>query len=656
MGLWPLDPTRPFGRVFRGRLAHLGPALAFFLALNLAFVIFTPAIQGGFLFDDEPNLRDLGAYGGVVDWGTFKAFVSGGFAGPTGRPLAMLSFLLDDNTWPSDPSSFKRTNLAFHLLAYSLLFWATLQLLRFYGFGERQSQWLAVLSATTWLLHPFLVSSTFYIVQRMAVLSALFVFAGLGGYLYGRRLWPDSPRRALLWMGGSLVLGTALATLSKENGALLPLFAAVVEFCRPTTTPALPRVFRVLFLWLPSLAILVALASYWDPSPRPWPVRPFNQMERLLTEARIVWDYLGNWFVPRIEGSGLFRDDIVISRSLLDPPQTLAAVLGIVGLLIFAIVLRRRLPLVSLAILFFLAGHLVESTLIGLELYFEHRNYLPAALLPLPLMAALLGLRERGLNWAGPVGAVLILALLAFLSHQRSLLWGNPIKLEMYWALAAPESPRAQNALARHWLALGETEKAQKVLEQALARHPDNGLVIMSWLLMRVRLGVATDADFAQTGQRLAHVPFDAQVVTALRYLVEKVTPPSMPKTYRQGTWTLIGQLITNAQYNQFPLFLRLIPYLQAHLKLADHDPEEAKHLYASAMQRYADIDAAMQMVAEMGNAGYPRPALFLLDQAAAMLQRQPDHSLRFDRAIYKREINRIRALLLTDLRTRHEK
>ncbi len=643
------NPTRPSGRVFFACWPDLGVALAFALAMGLALWVSAPALDGGFLFDDIPNLSDLGAYGGVEDWGTFKAFVLGGFSGPTGRPLAMLSFLLDDNNWPSYAASFKHTNLALHLLAYCLLVWATLEVARFYGWTEKQAQWLAVLNASAWLLHPLLVSTTFYVVQRMAILSALFVFAGLAGYLHGRMMWPTSPRRALLWMGGSLALGTLLATLSKENGALLPLLVIVVEFCHPGQTPPLPLAFRLVFLWLPSLAVLGFLASQWNPAPHPWPGRPFNQIERLLTETRIIWDYLRGWFVPRIESSGLYRDGIVISHSLTDPPVTLAATLGLGGLFATAVMVRRLFPFISLAILFFLAGQLLESTLLGLELYFEHRNYLPSAFLSLPIMAGLIIFYKRSMPYAAFLGTGLILVSLAFLNHQRSMLWGDPLKLEMYWALAAPESARAQNSMAWYLLALGERDKAKAVLDQALARQPHSGLLIMSHLLLQVRQEQATKADFMEAGQRLTHVPFNAQVVTALRQLVEGVTNPDLPESYRDGTWQLIEQLTANQSFNRFPLFLRLIPYLQARLKLAGHAPDEAANLYALAMQRYAEIGAAMQMVAEMGNSGYPKQALRLLDQAEAILRRQPDRALRFDRAIYEREIAKIRKILLTD-------
>lgn len=628
---------------FRG---HSLPAIALLAVLLLAYVCLKPGLTGGFLFDDAPNLQDLSAYGGVTDWETFRAFAFGGWSGPSGRPIALASFLLNDNAWPSDPASFKYTNLMLHLLAGALLAWAALQLCRFYGLDERRAQWTALFGSAAWLLHPFFVSTTLYPVQRMTQLAAIFVFAALVAYLHGRRLFALRPRAGLLWMGGALALGTVLATLSKENGALLPLLVLTVEFCAPATQPRLPLAFRALFLWLPSLALLGYLLRQLDFTPGLWPDRPFDQPERLLTESRILWDYLGNLFLPRIEGSGLYRDDIVISHSLFDPPSTAWALAALAVLLGAAFGLRRHAPFFSLAVLFFFAGHLIESTWLGLELYFEHRNYLPSAFLFLPLARGLDRLRQQVSAATVAALGLAILGTLAFLTHQRATLWGDAEQLEIYWALAAPDSPRAQNALANFYARMGDAAQAETVITQAIARLPDSPLLTMSRLLQKVYLGTATPEDFTWAGERLVRQPFDAQAVMALRTLVDQALRQDRPGWYRSATLTLIDRLAENPAFNRFPLFLRFIPYLKARLLLADGRVDEAEALYREAMRRYANIDSSMQMVAETANAGYYAHAARLLDDAEALYRQQPETSLKFPRRIYDQEIARIRAQL----------
>ena len=626
----------------------MGPSLLLLAALLLAVACYWPGLNGGFLFDDSPNLKDLGLYGGVTDWETFKSFVLAGWSGPTGRPLSLMSFLLNDNTWPSQAAWFKPTNLAIHLLCGLLLAWATLLLLRCYGLAEPTAQWLAVFSATCWLLHPFLVSTTLYVVQRMAQLAALFVFAGIVGYLHGRSLLPRRPRAAYLWMGGSLTIGTLLALLGKENGVLLPLLVVVIEFCAPCRAqiirPALA--FRALFIWLPALAVFGYLATNINFSPVPWPTRNFNQIERLLTEPRIIWDYLGNLLLPRIEGQGLYRDDLVISPDLFTPGSTLPALLGLVALLATALILRRRFPLFSLAVLFFLTGHLLESTLLGLEPYFEHRNYLPAAFLFLPIVSGL-HLIGQYISKTIPMGlGLLIVALLAFFTWNRAQLWSDTDRLELYWATTATHSPRAQNAIADYYMRQGLFDDAQRQLATATERLPHSGLLTLSSLLQKIRVRQATADDFNVAAERLAQQTFDAQVVMGLRTLVERIVAPRYPSLYRTGSLQLIDKLNENAKYNQLPLFSRFVPYLKGQLYLAEGLPELALVELTDAMTRYNDIEAALQMVALMANAGHIDNSLHLLDQAESLYRQQPDRTLKRSRTRYDQEIAQLRTLL----------
>lgn len=627
---------------------HL-PALALLTLLAVTVLILWPGLNGGFLFDDYPNLEKLGDRISVHDWFTLKAFVSQGFAGPTGRPVALLSFLLDANTWPSQPYRFKYTNLMLHLLSGTLLAWTSLLLCRFYGLPEKKAQYFALFNAAAWLLHPFLISTTFYVVQRMAQLVALFCFAGITAYLHGRNLAPTRPRAGYLWMMGGIGLGTLLATFSKENGALLPLLILTIEFCRPKDVAATKRWFRILFLYIPSIAMLGLLASYIDLSDHPWDQRPFNQPERLLTEARVLWDYLGNLFIPRIEGSGLYQDGLIVSRGLLHPASTLPAVLGLFALLAGGVLARRRYPLLGLAVLFFFAAHLVESSLIGLELYFEHRNYLPAAFLFLPVAQGLSALHKQ-IAPSIKIGVGLgILALLGLLAHQRALLWSDPDRLDLYWALSAHNSPRAQNALAEHYIRQGNVRDAGKILLAARDKFPGSPLLTMRVLLFRIETNTLYRKDFIEAGDRLTRQPMDAQAIAALRRLVDIVTKKPGNKDAQNETLGLIDRLAKESRAAQKNLAKRLLPYLKARIHLAQKRYALAEQQYGIAIQRYDDVDATMQMVAEMASAGQPARALHLLDAAQNLLANLPDSSLRYGRDYYEREIGYLRKTLEAD-------
>lgn len=618
-------------------------SLALTLAIVATWFLYVPGLTGGFLFDDYPNLDTLGALGGVNNWETFRAFVFSGWSGPTGRPIALASFLLDDNTWPSHASWFKQTNIFIHILCGLLLCWATLLLARsFKSVPEQQAQWIAVLTCALWLLHPYMVSTTLYVVQRMAQLATLFSLAGIVLYLYARLSLQKTPRRAYLWMTLAIGLFTVLATYSKENGALLPLLILCIEFCLPKDgKPAWQ--WRAIFLWLPSLALGYKLATYINLSENPWPNRNFNMIERLLTEARIVCEYLFHLFVPRIEGNGLYQDGYVISRSMWQPVTTVPAIVFLAGLLGFAFWIRRKAPVITLAILFFFAAHLMESTVIGLELYFEHRNYQAALFLFLPLS-------WYSVIWASrykllPVITVAILGILTSMTWLRASLWADNDRLELHWMQSATESPRAINSMAAFYMNRGEYEKANNYLEEQSQRLDKSSLLTARLLLQKVFVGVATEQDFVAAGERLKHQEFDAQTVKGVRTIVETVVKRNNTD-YAYYSLQLLDVMSSSPIYNQFPLFIRLQHYLRGQLFLYLKQPQAMQQEYSEAIRRYNETDAALAMVAEVATAGYAVEALELLQQAEQVFARQDNRKLKRSRASYQQDIDHLYSVL----------
>jgi len=644
--------------------------MVFGAVLVAAFLVYAPGLHGGFLFDDEPNLAPMGQ-GGIASWEAFKAFVLGGHAGPLGRPIALASFLLDANAWPSDPYAFKRTNLWLHLLTGVLLCWATLNLLRLYWVAESQARWGAVLNMALWLLHPYMVSTTLYVVQRMAQLAALFMFAGLAGYMHGRLLLERGHSKAAYgWMSTSLVVGTALAVLSKENGVLLPLLAWVIEACRPcgqsapasaglTSSPQPDWRWKALFFWAPAAVIAVMLGRCINFSPDAWPTRAFDQVERLLTEPRILWEYLYQLYVPRVEGLGLFQDGYAFSTGLLQPMTTLSSLLGILALLGLALWARRKDwggTYVALALLFFFVAHLLESTVVGLELYFEHRNYVAAAFLFLPLVMGLLWVaRKRSVMVAG-VAVLVIMAMLSLLTWQRAKLWSDTLVLQNYWAITTPNSARAQNHLAIQLFDADRADEGLALLESAIQRLPQSSLLTMQWLQHKVRRQQATREDFDHVRQLLPNQRFDPQTLMGIRMIVEVLLASPEQAENRLYAIGLLDEMQAIPRFRRAPLFDRVEPYLRGLLLMAAGDAQGATLHLTTAMRKFNDIDLSLSTVANMANSGHLKHALVLLGEAQALYQRQPAKTLKHPKAVYDREIDRFGNMLVQAIQTQKER
>jgi tetratricopeptide (TPR) repeat protein len=628
------------------------PAVLFLAWVAATVAVYWVGVEGPFLLDDAPNLERLGHYGAVEDWASFDQFVFHGDGGPTGRPVAFLSFLLDDYTWPSEAARFKSTNILLHALNGLLLFWLIYRIARQVRGAQAGSEaaWLALIAAGLWLAHPFHVSTTLYVIQRMTQLSALFVLAGLLGYVVARAALPRAPWRALTLMTLALGLGTVAATFSKENGVLLPLFALILEL---TVFAGRDRSWR-LILWrvgvlgLPSAAVIVYLGRRLvQDNGLASPQRTFTLSERLWTESRVVVDYLHQLVLPAPVTRGLYGDAYAhaLSTGWLSPPSTAYAIALISALLVLAVVTRRRLVFLSLAILFFFAGHLIESTVIALELYFEHRNYLPSAFLFLPVAAGLIWLFRR-LPRLTPVLGVAGFALVLGLTLLRADRWGEENALYLAWGEANPDSPRAQTSAAQVEFANGQFRAALGRLHEARERVPESLLLELQYVHYLQRLGRFDPAAFARLTAKFRDSPLNAQALQGLRRLIATADASGTSGLSVDAAFELLDAVEANPRYARSRHSQRLLPHLRGRLFLQQGEGEAALAAFRRSLERFQLVGTGMQQVSLLASHGHHAEALDHLEATEALLARMAAHRVDPSKGFYEREIPRIRGLI----------
>lgn len=619
------------------------------------FLCFYPGLFGSFLFDDYANLNKLGDYNGVRNLDTFLKYISSGIAGPTGRPISLLSFLLDGTDWPTDPFPFKRTNVLLHGLSGIFLYLLCRQLLLCFYLPSSRLNNAALLVAALWLLHPYMVSTVLYVVQRMAMLSAFFSILGLWLYVKGRRLLAEDPHRAYAYMTGAVVLGTLLALLSKENGILLPLLIAMVELCvfrHPSSgVVSLNKLWQITFILLPSLAIFAYLIYVFNPYTldHPFYNRTFNLPQRVLTESRIVIGYLYHLYIPRMFYPGLLNENIELSTGLLAPPTTLYSVIALSLMLFGAIAMRKRWPLLSLSWLFFLAGHVLESTTIGLELYFEHRNYLPAIFLFLPLGSLLIRVDRRMLR----IGSYLFLAICAAFTYQRSQLWGNPLELTLFWAERNPHSSRAQRTAALQMEQADQPLAALTLLTQARHKIPDNLDLQWHWLILKCRFDEVTESEFSEIRNQTSKLDYVPQLFNMLQSTIQIMSSPECKGVSALQALQLLDTLINDNPSVQRNSRLRFQMY---HLKGKVYAEIKKPKLAVDAFNRVLDmeknIEHGLVQVGILGSHRYYQEALEHLQKLESLIQTQPGTNiLPLDiKPDYRYEVERIKQILLEEL------
>lgn len=370
-------------------------------SLLLAALIYLPGLPGAFLYDDIGSISNNAAI--ALKSLDLESLRQAALSAPIGgllRPISTLSFALDAYLFGVSPGPFKVTNIVIHLAVGVVLWFLARELLRAYrkstgaSLDDRAIVWLSLATSTLWLVHPLNLTSVLYVVQRDNSLSALFTSAAVLSYLVGRRrMQMGTGGRLLIWALTPCLI--VIGILCKENAALAPVYILAAEFTllgfkdadgKPS---AEVRWFFGLFLGLPLVAAAVLAAVKPVLFFGSYVGRDFTPYERVLSECRILLDYLRWAFIPDLRQLGLFHDDILPSRGLLDPATTLPSVIVVTALVVAGFGLRKRLPLLSFGLLWFFAGQLMESTVLPLELAFEHRNYLPLFGLLLGLVGTL---------------------------------------------------------------------------------------------------------------------------------------------------------------------------------------------------------------------------------------------------------------------------
>jgi tetratricopeptide (TPR) repeat protein len=179
--------------------------------------------------------------------------------------------------------------------------------------------------------------------------------------------------------------------------------------------------------------------------------RDFNGWERMLTQSRVQWSYLGLFFWPDPALLNLDRH-VEVSRSLWTPPTTLPATLAIAALALASLAMLKRVPRYGAPLASYLLLHVIESGPVNLELMFEHRMYLPSVFLAMLLGTLAIDAQKRWGRWS-PALLLPFLVLLAVNTHERNVVWGNAMA---FFADAAQKSPQKYRPQYNYGTELGK--------------------------------------------------------------------------------------------------------------------------------------------------------------------------------------------------------
>lgn len=471
-------------------------------------LVYVQGLGGGFIFDDFPNIADND--GVKPPDASLPSLVRSALSSPSSefkRPLASLTFAANYLATGLDPAPMKMTNVVIHLLNGLLVFLFARMVIRVAGPEAEITPppgILAALVAGLWLLLPINLTSVLYVVQRMESLANLFVMAGLLGYTAVRsQMQTDGRARHIATAAACIMVFTGVGLLAKETAVMLPLYAfltdALVFRFRSAFAgqpkPQLDR--RIVGLYLAVLFAPMIIGLAWlVPGlfhASAWSTRDFTMHTRLLTEARVVTDYIGWTLIPTPGALSFYHDQYEISQGLLAPWTTAASILFLAALAMLAIHLRRKAPLISLGLSLYFACHVLTATILPLELVYEHRNYFASmglliAVVPLLARGGALSLMRRSI-------LAIMFVQAAGLLFMTANAWNSPLTLARDLAERGPDSPRAQYELGRTYIIYSHYDPTSPfiplvypVLERAMALPRSSILPEQALIFFNARL------------------------------------------------------------------------------------------------------------------------------------------------------------------------
>ncbi len=427
----------------------------------ITLCIYWPGLKGPLLLDDGPQLKPILDETNNNWINQYKEYILS-TSSILKRPVSMLSFIFNAALSGNNIWYWKLTNVVLHVLTSCSVFFLTRLIISLHISKNTIHTNIASLCVTlAWALHPLQVSTVLYLVQRMTILSSLFTFCALLTFIQGFINEINKGTGVTQLLCSAFIL-FPLALFSKENAALIPIYiiitTAYILKCSNITISKTPKAVKYYIVFMLLIAIfclsfLVIQRDYllFDS----YKLKNFTLYQRILTEPRVLFLYLAQIITALPSSMGFFHDDFLVSIGLFSPFTTFTSCFLLFFISAFSIALFNKLPLAAFGLLFFLSSHIIESTILPLEIAFEHRNYIGIWGILIFLFAIILNRRKIQLFIACP-----FIIVLASLTYQRATIWSDANTMYQHMISIHPNSQRLNTLYANAYMDSGQYKKA----------------------------------------------------------------------------------------------------------------------------------------------------------------------------------------------------
>jgi tetratricopeptide (TPR) repeat protein len=435
------------------------------LLLLITLIAYIPAIQGGFVWDDDRYVTENQSLGSLQ--GLKKIWINPSST-PQYYPLVFSTFWLEYRLWGLRPTGYHLVNVLLHAVSALLLYRLLLYL-------NLPGAWLA---AAVFALHPVQVESVAWVTERKNVLSGFFYFASAFCLFRFFGIAGAREKKSGLWWYCSGLLLFACALLSKTVTCTLPAAMLLVlwwkrDRLRGREVAALAPFF--------ALGLVMGLATVWLEQHQVGAMGPewnLSLGERFLIAGRALWFYVGKliWPAELIFNYPRWQVDAGVWWQYIYPA-------GVLFVLLFLWIIRDRVGSGPLVGLLFFCGTLFPA-LGFFDVYpfqysyvADHFQYLASvgliALLIGVIATAASKLPERPGRITSSLGLIVLLVLgvqtwrQGYVYRDGETLWHDTLKKN-------PESWMAHNNLGIFLTEQGKLQEGIDHYSEALRIKPDH--------------------------------------------------------------------------------------------------------------------------------------------------------------------------------------
>jgi len=450
-------------------------AISLGLCLFLGFLIYSNSFTAGYHFDDQQAIVGNEAFRAMQGKPLLEQLtLVWNFSRP--RFVSYLSFAINYRLGGLDLFGYHLANLLIHIACSVLLCWFVLLTFltpRMRSFpAARYAEAIAVFSSLIFLAHPAQTQGVTYITQRMASLATLFYLLAMIFHIKGRL-----ERRG--WYFAISWVSAFAAVFTKELSYTLPVALFVYEWVFFEPEKMRKRILSFLpYLLFAFFAIFISFRAHFVVTEQNFFAKGFEGLSRfqaetprahyLLTQINVLRTYLRLFIFPIRQNLDY---DYPIARSLFEP-VTLVSFAFLAGVFLWAVLKRRRYPILAYGIFWFFLVLSIESGVIVVkDVIFEHRMYLAMVGLSMFFTAALALLFRDEKEYLTVLAVVVM--VFSGLTYVRNNVWKDEVTL---WGDAVKKSPQKARPNNNYGKALADFdryEEAVPYLEKAIEIQPE---------------------------------------------------------------------------------------------------------------------------------------------------------------------------------------